>query len=105
LGHSDMALLAFVVIIVAGLATGNFLASIFEFHGNTEMWVELGWFVLTLSGAALAGNWVGRRHFTVTITDRGPYVKGRCIDLSQAGARALGFAGLAPVSVVPVMSD
>ena len=42
---------------------------------------------------------------TVTITDRGPYVKGRCIDLSQAGARALGFAGLAPVSVVPVMSD
>jgi rare lipoprotein A len=42
---------------------------------------------------------------TVTITDRGPYVKGRCIDLSQAGARALGVAGLAPVSVVPVMSD
>ena len=42
---------------------------------------------------------------TVTITDRGPYVKGRCIDLSQAGGRALGFAGLAPVGVVPVMSD
>jgi rare lipoprotein A len=42
---------------------------------------------------------------TVTITDRGPYVKGRCIDLSQAGARALGFAGLASVSVVPVVSD
>jgi rare lipoprotein A len=42
---------------------------------------------------------------TVTITDRGPYVKGRCIDLSQAGARALGFAGLAPVTVVPVVSD
>ena len=42
---------------------------------------------------------------TVTITDRGPYVKGRCIDLTTAGARALGFAGLAPVSVVPVVSD
>jgi rare lipoprotein A len=42
---------------------------------------------------------------TVTITDRGPYVKGRCIDLSKEGARALGFAGLAPVSVVPVVSD
>ena len=42
---------------------------------------------------------------TVTITDRGPYVKGRCIDLSKAGARALGFAGLAPVNVVPVVSD
>ena len=42
---------------------------------------------------------------TVTIIDRGPYVKGRCIDLSRAGARALEFAGLAPVSVVPVVSD
>ena len=42
---------------------------------------------------------------TVTITDRGPYVKGRCIDLSKAGAAALGFAGLAPVNVVPVVSD
>jgi rare lipoprotein A len=42
---------------------------------------------------------------TVTITDRGPYVKGRCIDLSKAGASALGFAGLVPVSVVPVVSD
>jgi rare lipoprotein A len=43
--------------------------------------------------------------FTVTITDRGPYVKGRCIDLTMAGARALGFAGLAPVNVVPVVTD
>ena len=42
---------------------------------------------------------------TVTITDRGPYVKGRCIDLSKAGAGALAFAGLALVSVVPVVSD
>ena len=42
---------------------------------------------------------------TVTITDRGPYVKGRYIDLSKAGARALGFAGAAPVSVAPVVSD
>ena len=42
---------------------------------------------------------------TVTITDRGPYVKGRCIDLSRAGARPLGFVELAPVSVMPVVSD
>ena len=42
------------------------------------------------------------RAVTVTITDRGPYVEGRCIDLSKAGANALGFAGLAPVNVVPV---
>ena len=42
---------------------------------------------------------------TVKITDRGPYVKGRCIDLTTAGARALGIAGVAPVSVLPVLSD
>ena len=45
------------------------------------------------------------RAVTVMITDRGPYVKGRCIDLSRAGASALGFAGLVPVSVVPGVSD
>jgi rare lipoprotein A len=28
---------------------------------------------------------------TITITDRGPYVKGRCIDVTKAGARALGW--------------
>ena len=33
---------------------------------------------------------------TVTITDRGPYVKGRCIDLSRAGARALDLPDLFP---------
>src|SRR5262245_40082649 len=41
----------------------------------------------------------------VTITDLAPYVKCHCIDLTTASARALGFAGLAPVSVVPVVSD
>ena len=35
----------------------------------------------------------------VTITDRGPFVAGRVIDLTSAGARALGFSGLAPVTL------
>jgi len=35
----------------------------------------------------------------VTITDRGPFIRGRIIDLTPAGARALGFNGLAPVTV------
>lgn len=38
----------------------------------------------------------------VTITDDGPHVVGRCVDLTPAGARALGFNGLASVSVEPV---
>jgi peptidoglycan lytic transglycosylase len=36
---------------------------------------------------------------TVTINDRGPFVSGRVIDVTPAAARALGFSGLAPVSV------
>ncbi len=35
----------------------------------------------------------------VTIIDRGPFVKGRIIDLSLGAARALGFHGLASVTI------
>ena len=41
------------------------------------------------------------RSVTVMITDRGPYVKGRCIDLTKAAAAALGFTTLASVNVSP----
>lgn len=41
----------------------------------------------------------GGRCVTVRITDRGPYVRGRIIDLSPASARALGVDGLAHVTV------
>ena len=36
---------------------------------------------------------------TVRINDRGPFVRGRVIDVSPAAARALGFSGLAPVTL------
>jgi rare lipoprotein A len=39
------------------------------------------------------------RSVVVRINDRGPFVRGRVIDLTPAGARALGFAGLAPVQL------
>jgi rare lipoprotein A len=41
------------------------------------------------------------RSVVVTINDRGPFVRGRVIDLTPAGARALGFAGLAQVVLRP----
>ena len=44
-------------------------------------------------------NHANGRSVVVTITDRGPYVRGRVIDLTTAGARALGFSGIARVSV------
>lgn len=41
------------------------------------------------------------RSVTVRINDRGPFIRGRVIDLTPAAARALGFSGLAPVTVTP----
>jgi len=35
----------------------------------------------------------------VRINDRGPFVRGRVIDLSPAAASSLGFSGLAPVNL------
>ena len=39
------------------------------------------------------------RSVTVRINDRGPFVKGRCIDLSTGAARVLGMNGTATVSL------
>jgi rare lipoprotein A len=39
------------------------------------------------------------RSVTVRINDRGPFVRGRVIDVTPAAARALGFSNLAPVKL------
>jgi len=39
------------------------------------------------------------RSVVVRIDDRGPFVRGRIIDLTPAAAHALGFSGLAQVTV------
>ena len=39
------------------------------------------------------------RSVIVRINDRGPFVRGRVIDLTPAAAQALGFSGLAAVTV------
>jgi rare lipoprotein A len=39
------------------------------------------------------------RSIVVRINDRGPFIRGRIIDLTPAAAHALGFGGLAPVSL------
>ena len=37
------------------------------------------------------------RSVVVRINDRGPFIRGRVIDLTPAGAQAIGSSGLAPV--------
>ena len=44
-------------------------------------------------------NLVNGRSVGVRITDRGPFVRGRCIDLSRAAADAIGMGGTTRVAV------
>lgn len=39
------------------------------------------------------------RSIEAIVTDRGPFVRGRCVDVGRAGANALGMGGTARVSV------
>src|SRR6476661_6348655 len=39
------------------------------------------------------------RSIVVRINDRGPFIRGRVIDMTPAGARAIGFSGLTQVSL------
>ncbi len=41
----------------------------------------------------------GDKRIVVVVTDRGPFIAGRDLDLSRAAAQALGFSGLATVHV------
>jgi rare lipoprotein A len=49
-------------------------------------------------------NTRNNKSVVVRINDRGPFVRGRVIDLTPAGAHAIGMSGLAPVSLSVVRS-
>ncbi len=50
----------------------------------------------------LVTNQKNGNSINVLINDRGPFIAGRVIDLSPAAAQALGFTGLAPVTLAVV---
>lgn len=61
---------------------------------------------LPLGTRALVTNLETGRQAVVTIQDRGPYVRGRIIDVSPATARQLGIGrrdGVARVAVAPIV--
>jgi rare lipoprotein A len=45
-------------------------------------------------------NLANQRSVVVVVNDRGPFVKGRLIDLSYAAAKALNIRGIGRVEVV-----
>lgn len=44
-------------------------------------------------------NLANGRSIVAVVTDRGPFIPGRCVDLGRAGARAIGMDGVARVRV------
>jgi rare lipoprotein A len=54
---------------------------------------------LPLGSIVTVRNHRNGRSLSVRINDRGPYIRGRVIDLSPGAARVLGVDGLAPVSL------
>ncbi len=47
----------------------------------------------------------GGRSVVVTINDRGPFIRGRVLDLSTGAARAIGLTGAASAASLPKSCD
>jgi rare lipoprotein A len=60
---------------------------------------------MPLPSYALVRNPANGRQVVVKVNDRGPFVKGRIIDLSRAAARQLRIGGVAPVEVRRLTHD
>ena len=86
-----------------------------EFHGkktaNGEIYnmysMTAAHTTLPLPTYVRVTNLENGRHIKVRVNDRGPFLRGRLIDMSYAGARALGFSqqGTAPVLVEAYPTD
>lgn len=60
---------------------------------------------MPLPSYALVRHRDNGREVIVRINDRGPFIRGRVIDLSYAAAKALGIDGLAPVQVIRLTNE
>jgi rare lipoprotein A len=91
-------------------STGGGSTGVASYYWQPQRVASGGWFnpnALTAAHKTLpfgtrvqVTNLSNGRSVTVTINDRGPYIKGRVIDLSRAAASAIGMtgAGIARVS-------
>jgi rare lipoprotein A len=83
------------------------MASVYSYHGgHTASGERLNVSGLTAAHRTLPFGTMVRvtnrrngRSVVVRINDRGPFTRGRVIDITPAAARALGFSGVAPVTL------
>lgn len=60
---------------------------------------------LPLHSRVLVTNLANNESVVVRINDRGPYSRGRLIDLSQGAARAIGLHGVGQVEIVALENE
>ena len=91
----------------AGSSTQSGIATIYSYHGSKTASGETAHpkgltaahRTLPFGTMVRVRNHRNGRSVVVRINDRGPYGRGRIIDLTPAAADELGFSGIAPVSV------
>ena len=87
--------------------TESGIASFYNYHGRTTASGEpanrygmtAAHRTLPFGSKVRVTNTRNGRSIVVRINDRGPFIRGRVIDVTSAGAKALGFSGLAPVKM------
>ena len=100
------ALVASVIAIPMTASAESGIASVYAYGGRTASGERVTQGALTAAHKTLPFGTMVRvtdahngRSVVVRINDRGPFVRGRIIDLTPAGAQALGFDGLAQVTL------
>jgi rare lipoprotein A len=99
-------LLAIITAIPVAASAQSGIASIYSYSGTTASGEHAASGGLTAAHRSLpfgtlvrVTNEANGRSVVVRINDRGPFVKGRVIDVTPTAAAALGFSGLAHVSL------
>ena len=99
-------LLSLIVFVGPSYAAQSGIAAIYSYHSRTASGETSRLGALTAAHRTLPFGTMVRvtnkrngRTVVVRINDRGPFTRGRVIDLTPAAATQLGFSGLTPVSL------
>jgi rare lipoprotein A len=106
-GKSIVAASAMCVLLCGTALAESGIASVYSYNGSRTASGQLAapsgltaaHRTLPFGTKVLVTNRRNGKSVVVRINDRGPFIRGRVIDLTPAGARALGFSGLAPVTL------
>jgi rare lipoprotein A len=101
---------AFVALSVASASAQSGIASIYGYNGSrtasgertTPHGLTAAHRTLPFGTRVKVTNRRNGKSVVVRINDRGPFIKGRIIDVTPAAAKLLGFSGLAPVTLARV---